>query len=92
MRNHYLAAVAAVTLTTSIGMTPATAQARDYPFCIKGDFWAGSVGDCTFQTYQQCLAMASGRGGIFCDANPFFDHRSSQAAVVDSNKRSRRSH
>jgi hypothetical protein len=35
--------------------------------------------------------MASGRGGIFCDANPFFDHRSSQVAVVDSNKRSRRS-
>jgi hypothetical protein len=92
MRNYYLGAVAAVTLTATIGMTPATAQVPDSPFCIKGDFWAGSVGDCSFQTYAQCLATASGRGGITCDANPFFDHRASQAAAIDSKKRSRRSY
>ncbi|WP_334505856.1 DUF3551 domain-containing protein [Bradyrhizobium sp. AZCC 1693] len=69
-------------------MTSATVEARDYPFCINGEFWPNTVGECRFQ----CLATASGGGASFCDANPFFDHRSSQAAVVDSNKRSRRSH
>jgi hypothetical protein len=60
-----VAAVAAVVSMTSVAMMPTAVQAMDFPFCIKGDFWAGSAGDCTFQTYAQCLATASGRGGIF---------------------------
>ena len=47
------------------------AAARDYPFCIKGcDFGAGP-GDCSFSSYQQCQATASGRLA-YCDANPNF--------------------
>jgi hypothetical protein len=52
-----------------MGALPATA--RDFPFCIKGcDFGAGR-GDCSFSSYQQCQAAASGRDA-YCDANPYF--------------------
>jgi Protein of unknown function (DUF3551) len=70
MRNIFLAAVA-VGAVASIGMTATSAHARDYPFCIKGDFYDSPTGDCSFDTYQQCLATASGRRA-YCDANPFF--------------------
>jgi len=47
------------------------AAARDYPFCIKGcDFGAGG-GDCSFSSYQQCQASASGRDA-YCAENPYF--------------------
>ena len=91
MRRCYLAAVAAVTTVVSIGATLTAAQARDYPFCIKGESWPNTVGDCSFQTYQQCLAMASG-GRAYCDANPFFASHSTQAGVAHSKKRSRRTY
>ena len=46
------------------------AAARDLPFCIKGcDFGAGR-GDCSFSSYQQCQATASGRDA-YCAANPY---------------------
>jgi hypothetical protein len=48
------------------------AAARDAPFCIKGCDFGGSVGDCHFSTYQQCLATASGRDAT-CAANPYFN-------------------
>lgn len=70
MRKFFLAAVA-VGAAAWIGMTPTSVQARDYPFCIKGDFYDSATGDCSFETYQQCLATASGRRA-YCDANPFF--------------------
>jgi hypothetical protein len=50
-----------------------SAQARDYPFCIKGGDYDSAVGDCSFDTYQQCLASASGRRA-YCDANPFYTY------------------
>jgi len=53
----------------AIGAAPAAAG--EYPFCIKGcDFGAGR-GDCSFTTYQQCQASASGRDAT-CAANPYF--------------------
>jgi hypothetical protein len=55
----------------SAGMMGNAAQARDYPFCIKGGNYDIAVGDCSFDTYEQCLATASGRKA-YCDANPFF--------------------
>ena len=70
MRKFFLAAVAAGTMA-SIGMTSSPVQARDYPFCIKGADYDSPVGDCSFDTYQQCLATASGRRA-YCDANPFY--------------------
>lgn len=45
--------------------------ARDYRYCIQGDDFAGSPGDCSFASYQQCQATASGRTA-YCGANPWF--------------------
>jgi Protein of unknown function (DUF3551) len=64
-------AVLAAGAVAAIGMVPDAARARDYPFCIKGGGYDGSLGDCSFATYEQCLATASGRDN-YCDANPFY--------------------
>ena len=48
------------------------AAARDYPFCIKGAGYGSAIGDCSFDTYEQCQASASGRDA-YCDANPYFN-------------------
>lgn len=65
----------------------APAAARDFPYCIRGcDFGAG-LGDCSFATYQQCQATASGRDAT-CAANPYF----SQNAELQPNRSSRRRH
>jgi hypothetical protein len=50
---------------------PSGAEARDYPYCIKGDSYVSALGDCSFDTYAQCKASASGRLA-WCDANPFY--------------------
>ena len=50
--------------------TAVPAAARDYPFCIKGCDYGGGHGDCSFSSYQQCQASASGRLA-YCDA-PYF--------------------
>ena len=54
-----------------MGAAPASAQTRDYPFCIKGGNYVSSLGDCSFDTYEQCVATASGRYS-FCDRNPYY--------------------
>jgi Protein of unknown function (DUF3551) len=64
---------------STLGALPAAA--RDYPFCIKGcDFGAGR-GDCSFSSYQQCQATASGRDA-YCDVNPYY----STNAELQSNR------
>ena len=57
-------------VSAAIGTLPAAA--RDYPFCIKGCDFGSGRGDCSFSTYQQCQASASGRDA-YCDANPYFN-------------------
>lgn len=42
-----------------------TAQARDYPFCRRGE---GGPGDCKYDTYEQCQAAVSGTSG-YCQPN-----------------------
>jgi len=70
---------------STMGALPATA--RDFPFCIKGCDFAGGRGDCSFSSYQQCQAAASGRDA-WCDANPHF---SANAEVQpDRGQKSRR--
>jgi len=54
---------------STMGALPAAA--RDFPFCIKGCDFGGGRGDCSFSSYQQCQAAASGRDA-YCDANPYF--------------------
>ena len=70
MRALLLAAVA-VGAMASFGAMSTPAEARDYAFCIKGADYLGGLGDCSFDTYQQCQATASGRLA-YCDANPFY--------------------
>jgi hypothetical protein len=57
----------------AIGAFAATdaAPAVGMPFCIKGCDFGGGAGDCSFSSYQQCQAAASGRDAT-CAANPTF--------------------
>jgi len=58
-----LGAAGVATLATS-----APAAAYDYPWCVQGR-GVGVPGDCSYQTYGQCLASASGRD-LYCNSNP----------------------
>jgi hypothetical protein len=49
---------------------PANAFGRNHPFCLQGDEFPG-LSNCTFDSYAQCQAMASGRF-LTCIANPYF--------------------
>ena len=48
--------------------SPTPAKAYDYPWCIQGGGW-GYPGECSYQTYEQCMATASGRF-VYCGINP----------------------
>jgi hypothetical protein len=69
MRSIFLALLAAGGLTLA-GLTPAEAVGSRYPFCLQGDESPG-LSNCTFTSYQQCQATASGRR-LYCVANPFY--------------------
>ena len=70
MRNVVLALLAA-SGSALLGSAPAHAVGTRYPFCIQGDRYPG-LSNCTFETYEQCQATASGRD-LYCIANPYFD-------------------
>jgi Protein of unknown function (DUF3551) len=70
MARFFLAALAIGAVAAIATMTD-EARASDYPFCIKGGAYEGGLGDCSFSTYAQCQAAASGRNS-YCDANPFY--------------------
>jgi len=72
MRNFLMAALAGGALA-AIGMVP-DASARDYPFCFIGEHYPSPLGDCSYDTYDQCRATAFGLRG-YCDVNPYFDYR-----------------
>jgi hypothetical protein len=71
MMRHLLLAAVALGAVASIAIAPSPVQARDYPFCIKGADYDNSIGDCSFDSYEQCQATASGRRA-YCDSNPFY--------------------
>jgi hypothetical protein len=54
----------------ALGAMPAEAVGTRYPFCIQGDDQPGLSG-CTFTSYEQCQATASGRR-LWCIANPYY--------------------
>jgi hypothetical protein len=74
-----LAALAAALLATgmqvSFDASPAAAQnpAGDGAFCIRGFVYggAGGLGDCSFSSYAQCKASASGQEA-WCLANHYY--------------------
>jgi hypothetical protein len=49
------------------GSSPAAA--RDYPYCLEEPGGMGIPGDCSYSTYEQCQASASGRYA-WCNINP----------------------
>ena len=69
MRKLAATTIAAGTLVL-IGTTPARAVGERHAFCIQGDEYPG-LSNCTFDTYAQCTASASGRP-LYCIANPYF--------------------
>jgi Protein of unknown function (DUF3551) len=74
--------VALSVMAAAYALTISTAAAQSYAFCLKGcDFGAG---DCSFASYQQCQASASGREA-WCAPNPYF-------RPVSDPKQSGRSH
>ena len=82
MRNAVLVLMA---LGAACAIDAAPAAAGGMPFCIKGCDFGGGAGDCSFSSYRQCVATASGRDAT-CAANPYF----SQNAELASNRVSRR--
>jgi len=70
MRNLVLAMLAASGLAM-IGTAPALAVGTRHPFCIQGTEHPG-LSNCTFDSYQQCQATASGRF-LYCVENPYFN-------------------
>jgi hypothetical protein len=68
MRNAMLAilALSAATVATVAGSSPAAAY--DYPYCLQGR-GIGIPGECSYSSYGQCMASASGRG-LYCNVNP----------------------
>jgi hypothetical protein len=69
MRITASVAVVAIPLALT-GILPAHAVGTQHPFCIQGDAYPG-LSNCTFDTYEQCKATASGRN-LSCIANPYF--------------------
>jgi hypothetical protein len=69
MRSIFLALLAAGGLAVA-GLAPAEAVGSRYPFCLQGDEFPG-LSNCTFTSYQQCQASASGRF-LSCVANPYY--------------------
>jgi len=62
MRTSVLALAA---LVAGLSATPASA-AISYPWCTR---YANTAGECSFNTFEQCLETLSGIGGV-CTANP----------------------
>ena len=75
MRNALLALLALVSASAAMVAGSAPAAAYDYPWCVQGQGY-GVPGDCSYQTFGQCMASASGRR-VSCNINPrvAFDRR-----------------
>ena len=70
MRKIVLAALALMAAGAVSTISSAPAAAQYYPWCVQGGNW-DIPGDCSFQTYAQCQAAASGRN-VYCNINPRF--------------------
>jgi len=69
MRHLALAVLAAAGLALT-STSSAQAYGVRHPFCLQGDEYPG-LSNCTFDSYAQCQATASGRF-LYCVSNPFY--------------------
>ena len=67
MRNPALALLAGLAI---VGSAPAHAVGTRYPFCMQGHDVPG-LSDCTYTSFAQCQATASGRF-LSCIPNPYY--------------------
>jgi hypothetical protein len=65
---HLALALAAASALLSGAAISTPARAMDYPYCLQGR-QTGYPGECSYRSYQQCLASASGRDAA-CGINP----------------------
>jgi Protein of unknown function (DUF3551) len=68
MRKLVLAMMALTAASVATLASSAPAAAYDYPWCVQGR-GVGIPGDCSYETYGQCMASASGRA-LYCNINP----------------------
>lgn len=68
MRNATLAMLVLLAAGAATLAGSAPAAAYDYPYCVQGR-GVGIPGDCSYRSYAQCLASASGRN-VYCGVNP----------------------
>jgi len=68
MRKTILTAVTLSAAAIATMATSSPAAAYDYPWCVQGR-GVGVPGDCSYQSYGQCMASASGRN-LCCNVNP----------------------
>jgi len=67
---HIVVAVLAASGLAMFGAVPAEAVGTRHPFCLQGQEYPG-LSYCTFDSYGQCMATASGRH-LTCIANPYY--------------------
>jgi hypothetical protein len=87
MRSLFLALAV---LGAGFAVQSAPAQARDYPFCLQGRDISTGYGDCSYATYQQCQATASGTYAS-CYANPYYAYDDDRPVYQQPRRRSQRS-
>lgn len=76
MRKTMFAIFTVLAASTASLAGTAPAAAYDYPWCVQGRE-IGYPGDCSYKTYQQCQASASGRLA-YCAINPIVAFRAQQ--------------
>jgi hypothetical protein len=81
--------LAVAVLGAGFAVQSVPAEAREYPFCLQGRDTAGGRGDCSYSTYQQCQATASGTYAS-CYVNPYAAY--DQEPVYQTRRRSQRSY
>jgi len=59
-------ALSAAAVGSEASSSPAAAY--DYPYCLQGR-GIGIPGECSYSSYEQCMASASGRA-LYCNVNP----------------------
>ena len=82
MRRPWLALVAAGALSAAMPVV-----AREFPYCIKGCDFGGGAGDCSFSSFSQGQATASGRDAS-CASNPYFNAKADIKADMQTDRSS----
>jgi len=63
--------VAAFAAILTVMVAPPAKAEIDYPYCLRAYIRGGSYDDCSYSTYAQCKASASGRSAE-CFRDPFY--------------------